>query len=115
MTSGFPRGLVEGTAGVLKRTGFEVQLKIYDDEDHYLLFSQPEAVLDDILEWMKAESGNDPLSRVGIQVARPLTNDRCSLRLRGEFGSVRVQSLSAEEDLSMQRTDARRVDALSDR
>lgn len=51
-----PRSLVEATAGSLKRLGFDVRLKVYDAEDHYLLFSQPEKVLGDILEWMKADS-----------------------------------------------------------
>jgi predicted esterase len=51
-----PRSLVEATAGSLKRLGFDVRLKVYDTEDHYLLFSQPEKVLGDILEWMKADS-----------------------------------------------------------
>jgi predicted esterase len=53
-----PQSLVEGTAGVLKRTGFDVQLKVYDEEDHYLLFSQPDAVLEDILAWMDGSPGS---------------------------------------------------------
>ena len=52
-----PRNLVEGEAGSLKRIGFDVRLKIYDDEDHYLLFSQPDAVLGDVLEWATAGRG----------------------------------------------------------
>ncbi len=51
-----PRSFVEGTVGLLKHQGFDVRLKAYDEEDHYLLFSQPEAVLGDILEWMTARS-----------------------------------------------------------
>lgn len=51
-----PRTMVEGTAGTLKRLGFEVRTRFYDDEDHYLLFSQPQAVVADILEWMTADS-----------------------------------------------------------
>ena len=33
-----PRGVVEGTVALLKRLGGKVQLKVYNDEDHYLLF-----------------------------------------------------------------------------
>lgn len=47
-----PRSLVEGTAGILRRLGFDVRLKVYDEEDHYLLYSQ--AVLGEILEFMTA-------------------------------------------------------------
>jgi predicted esterase len=42
-----PRTFVEGTAGALKRRGCDVRLKVYDD-DHFLLFSQQEAILSDI-------------------------------------------------------------------
>lgn len=52
-----PRNMVEGTAGTLKRLGFDVHTRFYDDEDHYLLFSQPQAVVTEILEWM--ESGSE--------------------------------------------------------
>lgn len=52
-----PQSLVAGTAGSLRRMGFEVRTKFYDDEDHYLLFSQPQSVVADILEWM--ESGSE--------------------------------------------------------
>jgi len=57
-----PRSFVEGTAGLLKRLGFDVRLKVYDEEDHYLLFSQSEVVLGDIMEWMTAQSGCRPES-----------------------------------------------------
>jgi predicted esterase len=43
-----PRSLVEGTVASLRRLGFDVRLKVYGAEDHYLLFSQQEAVLDEI-------------------------------------------------------------------
>jgi len=32
-----------------------VRLKVYDDDDHYLLFSQPEAVLGDVIELMTGD------------------------------------------------------------
>lgn len=57
-----PRSLVEGTAGFLKRLGFDVRLKVYDEDDHYLLFSQPEVVLGDVLEWMTTHFGCRPPS-----------------------------------------------------
>jgi predicted esterase len=47
-----PCSVVQGTARSLKQLGFDVRLKVYDDEDHYLLFSQQEAVLGEIMEWM---------------------------------------------------------------
>ena len=50
-----PRAVVEGTVASLKRFGCDVRLKVYDDEDHYLLFSQQEAVLSEIRECMLAE------------------------------------------------------------
>jgi predicted esterase len=57
-----PRSFVEGTAGCLRRSGFDVRLKMYDDEDHYLLFSQPEAVLGEVLEFMAVASQRGPRS-----------------------------------------------------
>jgi len=51
-----PRSLIEGTVASIKRLGCDVQLKIYNNEDHYLLFSQQEAVLDDIMECIKTDS-----------------------------------------------------------
>ncbi len=56
------RSFVEGTAGCLRRSGFDVRLKMFDDEDHYLLFSQPEAVLGEILEFMAAACQRSPRS-----------------------------------------------------
>ena len=38
----------------LTRLGCPVRLKVYDEEDHYLLFSQQEAVLGEIMECMTA-------------------------------------------------------------
>ncbi len=49
-----PRAFVEGTAACLRRAGFDVRLKVFDDEDHYLIFSQPQAVLDEVLAFMTA-------------------------------------------------------------
>jgi predicted esterase len=46
---------VERSVGALKRLGCDVRLKLYENEDHYLLFSQQEAVLGDILELMRAK------------------------------------------------------------
>lgn len=48
-----PRDLVERTAATVERLGCDVRLKVYD-EDHYLLLSQPEAVVGDVIEWMRA-------------------------------------------------------------
>jgi predicted esterase len=49
-----PRDLVERTAATLERLGGDVRLKVYDDEDHYLLLSRRQAVVDDLIEWMTA-------------------------------------------------------------
>jgi predicted esterase len=49
-----PRDLVERSAATLDRLGFDVRLKIYDEEDHYLFLSQQQAVLDDVAECMAA-------------------------------------------------------------
>ncbi len=50
-----PRSFVEGTVASLKRLGCNVRLKVYDNEDHWLLFSQQDAVLSDIREFMTTD------------------------------------------------------------
>jgi predicted esterase len=50
-----PRSFVEGTVRSLERLGCDVRLKVYDEEDHYLVFSQQEAILGDVAEFMRAE------------------------------------------------------------
>lgn len=47
-----PLSFVQGTVASLEQLGCNVRLKVYDDEDHYLLFSQSDAVLADIVECM---------------------------------------------------------------
>lgn len=47
-----PCAFVEGTAKSLQRSGFHVEWKIYDGEDHYLILSQSEAILDDLARFM---------------------------------------------------------------
>ena len=49
-----PRDLVERTAATLGRLGCDARLKVYDHEDHHLFLSQQEAVLDDLIECIKA-------------------------------------------------------------
>ena len=49
-----PLGFVEGTVARIKNLGCDVRLKVYDD-DHYLIFSQPEAVLGDVVELMTGD------------------------------------------------------------
>ena len=51
-----PRSLVEGTVAVLKQLKCNVRLKVYDAEDHFVLFSQREAILHNIVECMMADS-----------------------------------------------------------
>lgn len=55
-----PRRLVTATAASLKQMGCNVQAKIYEREDHFLLFAQPQAVLDAIMEFMNAADGAHP-------------------------------------------------------
>ncbi len=50
-----PCGLVEMAAATLKRRGADVRIKVYPGEDHFLIFSQPEAVLGEIRALMSAE------------------------------------------------------------
>ncbi len=50
-----PRSFVEGTVASLKRLGCNVRLKVYDNEDHWLLFSQQDAVLGDIRGFITAD------------------------------------------------------------
>jgi predicted esterase len=53
-----PSGIVEAAAATLQRHGDNVRLKVYADEDHYLLFSQQEAVVGDVAECIENSSGN---------------------------------------------------------
>ena len=50
-----PSGIVEAAVASLKRRGCDVRLKVYGDEDHYLLFSRQEAVLGDIAAFIGTE------------------------------------------------------------
>ena len=50
--SRIPCNFVEGTARTLRQTGYDVEIKIYDGEDHYLTLSQPEALLDELARFM---------------------------------------------------------------
>lgn len=47
-----PRDVVEPTVARLGRLGYDVRLRMFEEEDHYLLLSQPEAVLGEIRELM---------------------------------------------------------------
>jgi predicted esterase len=49
-----PRDFVERSVTTLRGFGCDVRLKVYEDEDHYLLLSQQEAIVDDIVECMGA-------------------------------------------------------------
>ena len=48
-----PRDIVEGAAAALMVRGCNVRLKVYRDEDHFLLFSRQDAVLGDIAEFIE--------------------------------------------------------------
>ena len=50
-----PASLVAGTVASLQQLGGDVQLKIYEDEDHFLLWSRQEDVLNDIARFMRAK------------------------------------------------------------
>jgi predicted esterase len=50
-----PKNVVEGTVALLKSRRCKVRLKIYPDEDHWLLFSRPEAVLGDVVGCMNSD------------------------------------------------------------
>lgn len=47
-----PRQFVEGTVASLRQRAHNVRLRVYADEDHWLLFSQPQAILDEVWEFM---------------------------------------------------------------
>ena len=47
-----PADVIEKSVNNLKYLGCDVRLKLYEDEDHYLIFSQQESVLSEILECM---------------------------------------------------------------
>ena len=47
-----PRNIVEGTVALLKQRVSDVRLKVYANEGHWLLLSQPRSVLDDVSKFM---------------------------------------------------------------
>ena len=49
-----PWELVAKASEPLGRRGYKVQLKVFSDDDHYLLFAKPDAVLANIAEFMAA-------------------------------------------------------------
>jgi predicted esterase len=50
-----PRSIVEATVACLKKRVSDVRMKVYDDEGHWLLLSQPKSVLNDVSECMTAK------------------------------------------------------------
>lgn len=58
-----PRGVVEGTVASLKRLKCDVQLTVYEEEDHYLLFSQQKAVLDEIKKLLMPSPASEDVRR----------------------------------------------------
>jgi len=50
-----PQALIAGTVAALQRLGGDVQLKIYEDEDHFLLLARQEDVLGEIAEFVSRE------------------------------------------------------------
>ncbi len=50
-----PLSYVRQRATVLQEAAVNVTLREYPDEDHFLFFSQPEAVLQDVAEWLPPE------------------------------------------------------------
>jgi predicted esterase len=50
-----PRSIVESSVALLKRLGHDVRLTVFDQEDHYLFFSQQDAVLNEIKAFMAAD------------------------------------------------------------
>ncbi len=50
-----PQTLVAGTVALLSQLGGNVQLKVYEQEDHFLLLTRQEEVLGEIAEFMSGE------------------------------------------------------------
>jgi predicted esterase len=50
-----PRRFVEATVASLIQRVSDVRIKVYDDEGHWLLFSQPKSVFDDVFESMTSK------------------------------------------------------------
>ncbi|MEM7801642.1 MAG: prolyl oligopeptidase family serine peptidase, partial [Chloroflexota bacterium] len=48
-----PLSYVETRVETLRKGGVGVSLVTYPEEDHFLLFSQPESVMNDIKAWLK--------------------------------------------------------------
>lgn len=55
-----PCNFVEGTARILRQTGYDVRIQVYEDEDHYAILSQQDAVLDQLARFI---SEDDPEER----------------------------------------------------
>jgi predicted esterase len=53
-----PRQLVSSTVRFLEQLGCDVEFKVYENEDHYLILSQRKAVIDDIADWMTRVTAN---------------------------------------------------------
>ena len=48
-----PLRYVEQRLAALRGGGVAVTERIYPNEDHFLVFSQPEAIREDVLQWLK--------------------------------------------------------------
>jgi predicted esterase len=54
---------VEQRVATFKAGGVAVTKRVYPGEDHFLFFSQPEAILADISTWLAATAQTEPANR----------------------------------------------------
>jgi predicted esterase len=101
-----PRSSVEGTVASLEQLRCEVRLKIYDDEDHFLILSQPEAVLGDIMQFMTAEEygpsqkNSSASRRTGYQ-GPVFPGSRTKLLKQGECYIFSERAIACEDTRTM--------------
>ncbi len=54
-----PCNFVEGTARILRQTGYDVRIHVYEDEDHYAILSQQDAILDQLAQFISDDDSED--------------------------------------------------------
>ena len=55
----------------LRQTGYDVECRIYDGEDHYLILSQPEGLLDDLARFMIGKPSRSVVISAAVSVPTP--------------------------------------------
>ena len=54
-----PCNFVESSARILRQTGYDVRIQVYEEEDHYAILSQQDAILDQLAQFISEEDPED--------------------------------------------------------